>query len=419
MKKWLTILIAAAALFLYPFAAGAADYGSQPSQDQKAPPVAQTLVREGDFAIKLAAELDLGKPSDEATAEDMLTAAGVVPVNGWLSDYPMTPEIIGQLRDAVSKTAAEGKLKMNNEEAVKGLYYLTAQMNLPTPAGAATGAEAQQGEGSGQAPAAPSNPSVVNNYYYDQGPPVVTYYPPPYDYGYMYSWVPYPVWWFGFWFPGFFICNDFTTVIVSPVFFDRRIISNHVIDPVTRRVAIVDPVSRSGGSIRSTTVLRTAGGRTFGSLPEMRRSMGSVVARADSGNVTGRGFSSRDSQKGAESIYRRSMDRAHSAPALRSGSQNGRYRSYGSTGGRSMGEGQRYSGPSQRMERSTPRMPERSYNNSGERFNGGYGGHSWQGGDRSYSAPRVPTRSFSTPMIRGGAGSHVPANILRGKLNRL
>src|SRR5574337_680895 len=108
MKKWLSIMMAAS-LLLYPFAAFAADYGSQTSQTQQVPPVAQTLVREGDFAVKLAAELDLGTPDNEATAEDMLAKAAVVPSNGWISDYPMTPEIVGQLQSSIAKAAEEGK----------------------------------------------------------------------------------------------------------------------------------------------------------------------------------------------------------------------------------------------------------------------------------------------------------------------
>ncbi len=133
MKRWLSI-IAAAGLLLYPFAAIAADYGSQTSQTQQGPPVAQPLVREGDFAIRLAAQLNLGNPTDEATAEDVLAKAGVIPVNGWLSDYPVTPEIVGQLQESITKAAAEGKLPMNSEEATKGLNYLAAQMSLPIPA---------------------------------------------------------------------------------------------------------------------------------------------------------------------------------------------------------------------------------------------------------------------------------------------
>ena len=69
MKKWLSILTAAS-LLLYPFAGFSQDYRPQTSQRQQAPPVAQTLVREGDFAIKLAAELNLGNPPNEAAAED-------------------------------------------------------------------------------------------------------------------------------------------------------------------------------------------------------------------------------------------------------------------------------------------------------------------------------------------------------------
>src|SRR5574342_1324734 len=119
MKKWLSILLAAG-LLLYPFAGFAQDYGPSTSQEQQAPPVAQTLVREGDFAIKLAVELKLGNPENEAAAEDMLAKAGVTPLNGWISDYPMTPQIVGQIQDSITKAAAEGKLPLNSEEAIKG-----------------------------------------------------------------------------------------------------------------------------------------------------------------------------------------------------------------------------------------------------------------------------------------------------------
>ena len=132
MKKWLSILLSAS-LLLYPFAGFAQDYGPQTSQRQQAPPVAQTLVREGDFAIKLAVELNLGNPPNEAAAEDMLARAGVSPLNGWISDHPMTPEIIGQLGDSITAAASQGTLRMTAGEATKSLYSLTAQMNLPTP----------------------------------------------------------------------------------------------------------------------------------------------------------------------------------------------------------------------------------------------------------------------------------------------
>jgi len=59
------------------------------------PPISQTLVREGDFAVKLAESLKMGKPQGEAEAESMLASAGVAPKNGWIADYPLTPDIIG------------------------------------------------------------------------------------------------------------------------------------------------------------------------------------------------------------------------------------------------------------------------------------------------------------------------------------
>ena len=202
MKKWLSIL-SAASLLLYPFATFAEDYGSQASQTQQVPPVAQTLVREGDFAIKLAAELGLGNPTNEAAAEEMLAEAGIEPLNGWISDYPMTPQIIGQLNDSLVKAAAGINIPMTVQEATQRLYVLSAGLNLAAPAGPGTAA-----------PAAQANPDYVDEYYYDQGPPVVTYYPPPVDYAYLYDWVPYPVVWFGFSFPGFFICHNFTTTVI-------------------------------------------------------------------------------------------------------------------------------------------------------------------------------------------------------------
>ncbi|MBI5100452.1 MAG: hypothetical protein HZB33_01255, partial [Nitrospirae bacterium] len=62
------------------------------------PPVSAPLIREGAFALKLAEALGLGHPESEVEAESMLGAAGVAPRNGWIADYPVTPDIIGELR---------------------------------------------------------------------------------------------------------------------------------------------------------------------------------------------------------------------------------------------------------------------------------------------------------------------------------
>jgi hypothetical protein len=89
------------------------------------------------------------------------------------------------------------------------------------------------------------NPAVINNYYADQGPPVVTYYAPPPGYYSMYSWVPYPFWWVDFWFPGFFVLNDFNRVIII----NRRvfIVTNHFHDRHHHRTFRIDPAERFRG----------------------------------------------------------------------------------------------------------------------------------------------------------------------------
>lgn len=316
--RWVLAFFLAAGLLLFPFAAFPTDYGSQTTQ--QVPPVAQTLVREGDFAIKLAAVLDLGSPENEASAEDLLSAAGVAPVNGWISDYPVTPEILGQIQSSFADAAADNKLPVTAEQATKGLYDLASQMGLPTPAG--TGGAPDQGP---QPPVDQSN-RIVNNYYNGQGPPIITYYAPPADYVYLYDWVPYPVLWFGFWFPGFYICHDFSTVVVFRSFDHdgrdhdgrrfgrdhhgrRGVVTNHVFDRATGRVARVEPVvATSSHGIRAMTMLRSDGGRTFRTIGELRsgqRVPGNIV-RTFGGE--GR-FSSPEARKDAGAIYNRSIQR--------------------------------------------------------------------------------------------------------------
>jgi hypothetical protein len=398
MRKWLSIIVAAD-LLLYPFAAIAVDYGSQPSQTQEAPPVAQSLVREGDFAVELAATLDLGNPTDEAVAEDMLAKTGVAPLNGWLSDYPMTPEIVGQLHDSIAKAAGEGRLPMTFDEATRGLNYLTAKMKLPSPAGPGTA------ENEGTRPHADqSNPTVINNYYYEEGPPVITYYPPPYNYGYLYDWVPYPAWWFGFWFPGFYICHNFTTTVVvsNGVFVNRTaVVSNRVIDPVTRTVVRVDPVARAGtGTVKSVTMLRTESGRTFTTLTEMRKVAGVTGLNAGRPGSSVKsaprteGFKSPAARKSAEAINSRSIARAkYGRMPERSAYRGAEGRSavsskpYGPPASRSNGSFKPYSG------QGTPQG--RTYN-----YNGAV-----RGNERQYVAPGPSAGRYSGsgPVMRGGS----------------
>jgi len=372
------IIYAAAGLLLLPFAAGAADYGQQEALAKDIPPVAQPLVREGDFAVKLAALYGLGVPSNETEAEDLLAAAGIVPLNGWISDYPVTPEILGQIQEAAARSATEGRLPMTAEKATRLIADLAAEMSLPLPVGAAP----EQ-----QAPVRPYEPyeqTVVNNYYAGYGPPIITYYPPPLSYLYLYAWVPYPIWWYGYWYPGFYISHNFSTTIVVGT---RTVfVRNRFMDPLTRQVVRVDPVVRTrGDGVRSLTTLRTDDGRTFRNIRELRQGAGAVRTPNERDGTLSRrppgagGFRSFEDRKSAGDIQRKSMERQGTGRSGRSEvrddekrkggpysspPRNGR-RSYESYDRRSAGDGKFPGAPPQgrtltpppRMEKQFPGRP--------------------------------------------------------------
>jgi hypothetical protein len=411
MKKWLSVVLSAG-LLLYPFAGFAQDYGPPTPQKQQAPPVAQTLVREGDFAVRLAAELKLGNPENEAAAEDMLAKAGVSPLNGWISDYPVTPEIVGQLGDSITAAAGQGNLPMTAGEAKKGLYSLASEMSLPTPAG----------PGPGTAPEGPTNPMVVNNYYYDQGPPVISYYPPPPYYGYLYDWVPYPAFWFGFWWPGFYMCHNFTTTVFvshTPFVNRKAIVSNQIINPATRAVTVVDPVVRtSTGTVRPTTALRTGSGQMFRTTTDMTRgvTMSGVspvrTGTAISGSRAGTGgYRTVEARKGAQAIYSRSVQ----GMSVR-GTQRTMTHSSGTRNTAPGGAGRSYNRPvtnggGYSRSYAAPSAPHGSYGGGYGRSyvapsapHGSYGG----GSSRSYVAPSAPHGSYGGSMMRGG-GATMPS----------
>jgi hypothetical protein len=57
-----------------------------------APPVEQPLVSEGSFAVRLASALSVATTDDEVMAESQLGDLGIAPRNGWIADYPVTPD---------------------------------------------------------------------------------------------------------------------------------------------------------------------------------------------------------------------------------------------------------------------------------------------------------------------------------------
>jgi Domain of unknown function (DUF4124) len=343
----------------------------QGGAERQAPPIAQTLTREGDFAVKLAEVLKIGQAKGEAEAESMLAIVGVAPKNGWIADYPMTPIIVGQVRNAVVAAAASRKLSMGEDEALRAFEGLTADFGLAIVPGQY--AESQPPTSSEYVP-----PPVIDEYYYDEGPPVITYYPPPWDYYYLYGWVPYPFWCSGFFFPGFFILNDFHHHD-GHHHDGHHLVSNHFIDPTTRASLRVDPTTRTRGTVATRT----------------------------SGGTGSRGFASSESRRGATSILSRSANsRALSQPSntgrpyrgspnASTGSARSFSRSFGSPSGRTS------SAPSTVGRGSSGGFRSGGYS---ENFQGARTGSGGSSSSRSFSSPSG--RTFSAPSTStGGQGS--------------
>jgi hypothetical protein len=262
MNKLIAIMLALS-LMILPLAV----YGQSEQAASNIPPVSQSLVPEGDFALKLAPALQLGTATNEAQAEDMLSSVGIAPKNGWIADYPMTPIIIGELQRAVANAADAHKLPVRKDEALNAFQDLTTEFGLAV----VPGGPGQYAENEPQ-----PNPAVINNYYYEEGPPVITYYPPPWDYYYLYAWVPYPFWYSEFFFPGFFILNDFDTVVVFGHHHHHFRITNHFFDRRINRFVRVDPTTRTFGRSVNTSLGRT---ERFIS-PEARKSATSIFNRS-------------------------------------------------------------------------------------------------------------------------------------------
>jgi hypothetical protein len=231
-----------------------------PSLPGNLPPVAQTLVPEGAYAIQLLEALKLGFTQDDEQAETQLSKQGIEPKNGWISEYPVTPVVLGELDNAIALASEQGKITLNKNEALKQVSELKTKLglnigmdaNVTPPAQNHTTAistiysyidsngskhytddysaippayqsqakivsqsAAPQSNGGppspyGTTPAMPTvDPNALYSYYQNQGPPVLTYYAPPEAYYYLYSWVPYPFWWGGGYYPGFFMLNNF------------------------------------------------------------------------------------------------------------------------------------------------------------------------------------------------------------------
>lgn len=318
---------------------------SQTYQTSTSPPLSQPLVREGDFAVKLANSLKISAAADETEAESALSAVGIAPRNGWIADYPVTPDIVGELQTAVSDAADSGRLAMGKDEALNTFQDTITQYNLDvkmdtsgSDVGDTSGTEYPDSTG-------------ISDYYSSEGPPVVTYYAPPPDYTYLYTWVPYPFWWWNSWFPGFFVLADFDVRIHGHEDdhghrdHDRGhggSVSNHFRDPRTGKMSRVDPTNRFRGG-----TFPTIGGSRW-SGPSAQSGAKAIVNTHRAPSVSppsatagkeNRGYgSSRSSVGTRSSVFDRSVnsqvERSSGDRGFQSRTNAGQIRGGDSTGGR-------------------------------------------------------------------------------------
>ncbi|HKZ17949.1 MAG TPA: hypothetical protein VJ161_10860 [Geobacteraceae bacterium] len=205
------------------------------------PPIEQPLIREGAFAVKLSSALGLGTTDNETESVNRLASVGIAPRNGWIADYPVTPDIVGELQQAVGDAADAKSISVDRYEALEKFADVTAESDLPVQSYAAGVNDEDVAEES----ALYSGSTTIEDYYYEAGPPVVTYYtPPPYYYSY-YAWVPYPFWFYGSRFSGFYVLHDFH----RPIHFKNKtvFVSNRFKDSRSHKVFHINPASRFHG----------------------------------------------------------------------------------------------------------------------------------------------------------------------------
>ncbi len=232
-KSFARIVILLVILMLFLFSPGQHTIASAQNA-----PISPTLLREGDLASALGAALGLANGRDESDAENRLSSAGIMPKNGWMADYPVTPDIAAELGQAVTGAADAGRLSLGRDEALRRLDTVLAGSNLPV---APYNGSAYADASSQAAPEYYPDQAALSSYYAEEGPPVFTYYTPPPDYSYLYWYVDYPFWCSGYSFPGFFILRDFHR------FHHNRLVSNHFFSAGTNRVSRLNPTARLAG----------------------------------------------------------------------------------------------------------------------------------------------------------------------------
>ena len=386
-------IFVAAGLVLAPFTASV----NAKSSTSQRPPIEQPLVSEGEYAVELASALNLTSSHDEAAAESSLSSISIAPRNGWISDYPMTPDIIAEVRESAARSASSGSLSISEADATRTVDSVSIAMNLPVKAAdekytyESSSSSSSEYQSSSAPPPPPEvseyvEPSDVEEYYDEYGPPIVSYYPPPWAYGYLYDWVPWPFWWGGFGFGGFFMLGDFDG------HYHHHHFSNHVTH-ANGTVGRVNAVTRATGTgTRSSSTLAGASRSAQTLAGASRSTQGSRLsapnAQAGARAIMDRMAASKAANTAGASTTSRNL--ASSGSSRNMGSTNGNTRnsvaatrnmnSLASTGsGRTMSQGAVSRSPSFSGRTFSSAPSARSF--SGGYYGGGYyGGGGYRGG---------------------------------------
>ncbi len=173
-------------------------------------PIEAPLVREGDYAVRLARALELGA-GNEAEAQMRLSEMGVGPWSGWISNYPVTPAVLNEIKDSLIRAFASGRFDIAaGNELLGAMRYVNIQFGIDiTPA---PGDIPPMGWMSVRWYV---TPGLISDYYSQSGPPVVTFYSPPDNFSGLYDRVSMPFWYSGYWFSGFYILHDYQRAIAA------------------------------------------------------------------------------------------------------------------------------------------------------------------------------------------------------------
>jgi hypothetical protein len=166
------------------------------------PPIEAQFVRQGDFAAALAYTLSVTDGRNQAEAEDRLASLGIAPRNVWISDDPVTPDVIADLEAATRNAADTNRLPLSRNEALGRFIRVVEESGIAISPGAEAAGYVSSG------PVIYPDQPYITDYYVSEGPPVITYYEPPPAYYDLYSWIPCPFWYGGVTFSGYYILTD-------------------------------------------------------------------------------------------------------------------------------------------------------------------------------------------------------------------